>query len=383
MAQLAGHFSGGDPGEYVKWVEGTDGFVFPTMPEIGWTFLHRASTDNVVAQTVVSMGPEDVVDQTDAQMGWFWPHDNFFKTAQFRIKGDVGARTFSGVAGAILASTWYRGAYREVSRTDHQCYRNGTGNADLDVTLAGVSAARLKRLTIATRRDGPGNDPGISGSEETFAGDIEEWAIYDALLTDANIDTDHVTKRAGAIATANLIFYAVLLSDNRWVDLISGVFATVLSGPLPAGVAVDVSATHTPLTLGTVTADADAVTGQGVASEALTAGDAIYFDTTSGGFRRAFAAGGQRAIVQGFTMDAVASGNPVAFVAPGKHRTSKFTTTATLTPGDVFALSAVEVGQIVPANEAFAGGRLTLVGYASGVNEITVEIEPTGEIVHG
>lgn len=116
----------------------------------------------------------------------------------------------------------------------------------------------------------------------------------------------------------------------------------------------------------------DGEIGHGLAGEAITAGQAVYFDRATQTYKLADANTAAAARVAGIAVCNAAAGQIVAFQGGGSY-----TVGATLVKGTVYFLAPVP-GAIGAAAEVLSGDYVTILGVASSTTVMALAIHATG-----
>lgn len=128
------------------------------------------------------------------------------------------------------------------------------------------------------------------------------------------------------------------------------------------------------ITAASVAANSGSSVEHGVAAAALTAGQAVYKDDTTGRFGLAdsnSATAGVRVPV-GIALHAAATGQPIAVATKGP-----ITIGATLTPGTIYTLSETP-GGIQPSADLGSGEYTSVLGMATSASVLTLKIQSSG-----
>lgn len=127
------------------------------------------------------------------------------------------------------------------------------------------------------------------------------------------------------------------------------------------------------ITAANVIAGATAKLGSGTAGAAITAGQPLYYDSTSGTYKPADSdASAATADCVGIALHAAATGQPLQFAKSGA-----VTIGATLTAGTAYYLSS-NPGGICPLADVGTGERVVLLGLASSTSVRELDIQKPG-----
>lgn len=113
---------------------------------------------------------------------------------------------------------------------------------------------------------------------------------------------------------------------------------------------------------------------KGVAGEAVTAGQVLYFDTATNTWKLADCDSATAAArsPRGIALNGAAAGQPI-----GVHMAGPITIGAALTPGTVYFLSGT-AGAICPVGDLAAGDYPTIVGIAKSASVLDVLFHESG-----
>jgi len=127
------------------------------------------------------------------------------------------------------------------------------------------------------------------------------------------------------------------------------------------------------ITPANVIAGSNAKLGSGTAGASITAGQALYYDSTSGTYKLADSdASAATADAVGIALHAAASGQPIQFAKSGS-----ITIGATLTAGTAYYLSNT-AGGICPVADVGSGEKVVLLGLASSTTVLELDIQKPG-----
>lgn len=120
----------------------------------------------------------------------------------------------------------------------------------------------------------------------------------------------------------------------------------------------------------------EATTASAIAGEAITVGQVVYIKSSDGKAYKALAAGtAEQARAAGIALGSGAAGQPIVYASRGKiaSQTSTYAAkgTTVILAGTAGGLHAVDVD-----GAPGAGEHLTLIGFASDTDELTLNIIP-------
>lgn len=124
------------------------------------------------------------------------------------------------------------------------------------------------------------------------------------------------------------------------------------------------------ITAAAVKAGAGAVKGQGIAGEAITAGQPVYLDSATQRYKKAQANAAGTDDVAGIATNNSQDGQDMDFVIRGK-----LTINAVAVVGEVYVLSDLTAGGIAPVGDLLAGDFVTILGVANLTTQIEVNIQ--------
>lgn len=127
-----------------------------------------------------------------------------------------------------------------------------------------------------------------------------------------------------------------------------------------------------------VVAGAGAVIQNGLAGEAITAGQPLYLDTSTGKFLKADAnaAGSAARVPLGIALNGASLNQPLAVQKKGD-----ITIGATLTAGVAYYLGSAAAGTIVPVADLTTGDYPCIIGLAKTTTVLTLDIVSTGAVL--
>lgn len=118
---------------------------------------------------------------------------------------------------------------------------------------------------------------------------------------------------------------------------------------------------------------------QGVAGEALTAGQVVYVKTSDSKIYKAQANGAaELATAGGIALHAAAAGQPIAYAGNGAIINIGATTAKNIT----YVVSAAAAGGVAPSTDLAGGNRISRLGYATATDgTFKIDIAVTGVTV--
>ena len=138
-----------------------------------------------------------------------------------------------------------------------------------------------------------------------------------------------------------------------------------LSAPAYAG---DVA-----VTAANVVASSTAKPSTGKCGEAITAGQVVYLDSTSGELHRASSNGAGTSKADGIALNNCSAGQPISY-APSDQ---EFSPGFLVTPGEIYVVSAT-AGSIAPAVDLVSGKYTTVIGVGKTTSQMSLRITAAG-----
>ncbi len=121
----------------------------------------------------------------------------------------------------------------------------------------------------------------------------------------------------------------------------------------------------------------DAQTALGVAGGTITAGEAVYLDTTVGQYKAAKSDATATASVAGIALNGASSGQPLQIQIGG---TVTIGAGAAPTVGVIYVLSAATAGGIAPSTDLASTNRVSVLGVGAATNTIILKIHNSGQV---
>jgi len=132
-------------------------------------------------------------------------------------------------------------------------------------------------------------------------------------------------------------------------------------------------ATDLSITAASVVAGSDATTATGTAGATITAGQAVYLDSTTNTYKLAHAStNANTPVARGIALHGATANQPLVICTAG---------TLTLgagTVGKIYVVSGSNAGGVAPSTDLTTGWYTTILGVVTSSNTITVKINATG-----
>lgn len=129
------------------------------------------------------------------------------------------------------------------------------------------------------------------------------------------------------------------------------------------------------ITAGNVVPSSTASTLHGTAGAAITAGQAVYLDTTTNTYKLCDADVAASAVCAGIALNGASSGQPITILTDGQ-----ITIGATVTRGTAYYVS-LTAGGICPVADISTGDYVSLIGIADSTTTILVKRINTGVVI--
>lgn len=129
------------------------------------------------------------------------------------------------------------------------------------------------------------------------------------------------------------------------------------------------------VTASSVKSDSAADVGSGIAGVAITAGQVLRYNSTTGKYVLADADTATEAVSVGIALNSAAADQPVSF-----QRAGVIAIGATVAVGTVYVVSAT-AGGIAPVSDLVSGDYVTLLGVASAAGKLSMNIFVSGVTV--
>lgn len=129
------------------------------------------------------------------------------------------------------------------------------------------------------------------------------------------------------------------------------------------------------ITAGNVVPSSTASTLHGTAGAAITAGQAVYLDTTTNTYKLCDADVAASAVCAGIALNGASSGQPITILTDGQ-----ITIGATVVRGTAYYVS-LTAGGICPAADISTGDYVSLIGIADSTTTILVKRINTGVVI--
>jgi hypothetical protein len=145
---------------------------------------------------------------------------------------------------------------------------------------------------------------------------------------------------------------------------------TTAHGSLTTASAADLS-----ITASNVVAGADAITANGTAGATITAGQAVYLDTTTTTYKLAHAStNSSTPKAAGIALNAATANQPLVICTGGTL------TIGAGTVGKIYVVSANNAGGVAPSSDLTTGWYTTILGVVTASNTLTVKINVSGAV---